>query len=284
MRLLDKSKKIPTLSDLGMSDAMRAQMEELIRKPTGAVLVTGPTGSGKSTTLYASLSEINRPEVNIITVEDPVEYRLAGVNQVQMNPKAGLTFAVSLRSILRSDPDIIMVGEIRDVETAKISVEAALTGHFVLSSLHTNDAPSALTRLNEMGVEPFLTGAAVTAVLAQRLVRKLCTHCCEMYMATPQEMRDARFTAEQVAAADGVGLYRKKGCPRCNQTGYKGRIGVYQLMEMSEDLSRLASQHASREEIERSAMSGGMKTLWDDGLAKVTSGLTSLEELARVLV
>jgi type IV pilus assembly protein PilB len=284
MRLLDKSKKIPTLSDLGMSDAMRLEMEELIRKPTGAVLVTGPTGSGKSTTLYASLSEINRPEVNIITVEDPVEYRLSGVNQVQMNPKAGLTFAVSLRSILRSDPDIIMVGEIRDVETAKISVEAALTGHFVLSSLHTNDAPSALTRLNEMGVEPFLTGSAVTAVLAQRLVRKLCTHCCEMYMATAEEMRDARFSAEQAAAADGVALYRKRGCPRCNQTGYKGRIGIYQLMVMSEELSRLASQHGSREELERAAMEEGMGSLWDDGLAKVTSGLTSLEELARVLV
>jgi type IV pilus assembly protein PilB len=284
MRLLDKSKKIPTLSDLGMSDAMRLEMEEIIRKPTGAVLVTGPTGSGKSTTLYASLNEINRPEVNIITVEDPVEYRLAGVNQVQMNPKAGLTFSVSLRSILRSDPDVIMVGEIRDVETAKISVEAALTGHFVLSSLHTNDAPSALTRLNEMGVEPFLTGSAVTAVLAQRLVRKLCTHCCEMYMATTEEMREAKFSAEQAAAADGVALYRKRGCPRCNQTGYKGRIGIYQLMVMSEELSRLASQHGSREELERAAMEGGMGSLWDDGLAKVTSGLTSLEELARVLV
>jgi type IV pilus assembly protein PilB len=284
MRLLDKSKRAPTLTELGLSDEMRATFEEIIRKPTGALLVTGPTGSGKSTTLYAALTEINRPEINIITVEDPVEYRLPGPNQIQVNPKAGLTFASALRSILRSDPDVVMVGEIRDVETAKISIEAALTGHFVLSTLHTNDAPSALTRLNEMGVEPFLTGSAVTAVLAQRLVRKLCTHCCEMYMATPQEMRDARFSAEQVAAADGVGLYRKKGCPRCNQTGYKGRIGVYQLMEMSEDLSRLASQHASREEIERSAMSDGMKTLWDDGLAKVTSGLTSLEELARVLV
>jgi type IV pilus assembly protein PilB len=284
MRLLDKSKRAPTLTELGLSDEMRAQFEEIIRKPTGALLVTGPTGSGKSTTLYAALTEMNRPEINIITVEDPVEYRLAGLNQVQVNPKAGLTFASSLRSILRSDPDVVMVGEIRDVETAKISIEAALTGHFVLSTLHTNDAPSALTRLNEMGVEPFLTGSAVTAVLAQRLVRKLCTHCCEMYMATPQEMLDARFTAEQAAAADGVGLYRKRGCPRCNQTGYKGRIGVYQLMTMSEDLSRLASQHASREEIERAALEAGMKMLWDDGLAKVTSGLTSLEELARVLV
>jgi type IV pilus assembly protein PilB len=284
MRLLDKSKRAPTLTELGLSDDMRAAFEEIIRKPTGALLVTGPTGSGKSTTLYAALTEMNRPEINIITVEDPVEYRLAGLNQIQVNPKAGLTFASSLRSILRSDPDVVMVGEIRDVETAKISIEAALTGHFVLSTLHTNDAPSALTRLNEMGVEPFLTGSAVTAVLAQRLVRKLCTHCCEMYMATQQEMLDARFTAEQAAAADGVGLYRKKGCPRCNQTGYKGRVGVYQLMTMTEDLSRLASQHASREEIERAAIEAGMKMLWDDGLAKVTSGLTSVEELARVIV
>jgi type IV pilus assembly protein PilB len=284
MRLLDKSKRPPTLTELGLSDEMRAQFAEIIAKPTGALLVTGPTGSGKSTTLYASLAEISRPEINVITVEDPVEYRLAGLNQVQVNVKAGLTFATALRSILRSDPDVVMVGEIRDVETAKISIEAALTGHFVLSTLHTNDAPSALTRLNEMGVEPFLTGSAVTAVLAQRLVRKLCTHCCEMYMATQEEMLEARFTPDQAAAADGVGLYRKKGCPRCNQTGYKGRVGVYQLMIMSETLSRLAAQHASREEIERAGMEMGMKTLWDDGLAKVTSGLTSLDELARVLV
>jgi type IV pilus assembly protein PilB len=284
MRLLDKSRRAPTLTELGLSDEMRAQFEEIIQKPTGALLVTGPTGSGKSTTLYAALTEMNRPEINIITVEDPVEYRLQGLNQIQVNPKAGLTFASSLRSILRSDPDVVMVGEIRDVETAKISIEAALTGHFVLSTLHTNDAPAALTRLNEMGVEPFLTGSAVTAVLAQRLVRKLCTHCCEMYMATQREMLDARFTPDQAASADGVGLYRKKGCPRCNQTGYKGRVGVYQLMIMSETLSRLASQHASREEIERAALEAGMKMLWDDGLAKVTSGLTSLEELARVIV
>jgi type IV pilus assembly protein PilB len=283
MRLLDKSKRAPTLAELGMSDEMRAVFEELIRKPTGAVLVTGPTGSGKSTTLYAGLTEIHRPEINILTVEDPVEYRLAGVSQVQINPKAGLTFASALRSMLRSDPDVIMVGEIRDVETAKISIEAALTGHFVLSSLHTNDAPSALTRLNEMGVEPFLTGSAVTAVLAQRLVRKLCTHCCELYMPTEQELAGARFAAENLAAADGMGLYRKRGCPRCNQTGYKGRIGVYQLMVMSELLSRLASQHSSREELERAAMEGGMQSLWDDGLSKVASGLTSLEELSRVL-
>ncbi len=284
MRLIDKSKKLPSLADLGFSDDMRATLEEVIRKPTGALLVTGPTGSGKSTTLYASLEQLNRPEINVITVEDPVEYRMLGLNQVQVNPKAGLTFASALRSILRSDPDVVMVGEIRDVETAKMAIEAALTGHFVLSTLHTNDAPSALTRLNEMGVEPFLTGSAVTAVVAQRLARKLCTHCCEMYIPTREEMLNARFTPEQVAAADGVSLYRKKGCPRCNQTGYKGRIGIYQLMVMTEDLSRLAATHASRDEIERAAMEGGMKNLWDDGLAKVASGLTSIEELGRVLV
>jgi type IV pilus assembly protein PilB len=284
MRLLDKSKRPPTLAELGLSEEMRETFEEIVVKPTGALLVTGPTGSGKSTTLYASLNEINRPEINIITIEDPVEYRLAGLNQVQVNIRAGMTFSAALRSILRSDPDVVMVGEIRDAETAKMAIEAALTGHFVLSTLHTNDAPSALTRLNEMGVEPFLTGSAVTAVLAQRLARKLCTHCCEMYMATREEMLEARFSAEQAASADGVALYRKRGCPRCNQTGYKGRIGIYQLMVMNEEISRLAAQHASREELERAALGTGMKTLWDDGLAKVVSGLTSLEELARVLV
>ena len=284
MRLLDKSKKAPTLTELGLADEMRLQMEELIRRPTGAILVTGPTGSGKSTTLYAALTEINRPEINIITVEDPVEFRLGGVNQVQINQRAGLTFAAALRSILRSDPDVVMVGEIRDGETAKISIEAALTGHLVLSTLHTNDAPGAITRLNEMGVEPFLTGSAVSAVLAQRLARKLCTHCCEMYTPTTDEMIKARVSPEVAAAADGVVFYRKKGCPRCGQTGYKGRIGVYQLLVMSETLESLAASKASREELERAAIEEGMRTLWDDGLAKVAAGLTSLEELARVTV
>ena len=282
MRLLDKSKKAPTLEELGMSDEMRGALETLIRKPTGALLVTGPTGSGKSTTLYAALTEINRPEINIITVEDPVEYRLAGVNQVQINQKAGLTFATALRSILRSDPDVVMVGEIRDGETAKISIEAALTGHLVLSTLHTNDAPQALTRLGEMGVEPFLIGAAVSAVLAQRLARKLCTHCCEMYQPSVDELMKARVSREVAAASDGMVFYRKKGCPRCNQTGYKGRIGVYQLLTMSEQLESLAVTKASREDIERAAIGEGMRTLWDDGLAKVAAGLTSIEELARV--
>jgi type IV pilus assembly protein PilB len=284
MRLLDKSKRPPTLVELGLSDEMQATLSEIVKRPTGALLVTGPTGSGKSTTLFAALSQISRPEINIITVEDPVEYRLAGINQVQINARAGLTFAAALRSILRSDPDVVMVGEIRDGETAKISIEAALTGHLVLSTLHTNDAPSALTRLNEMGVEPFLTGAAVTGVLAQRLARKLCTHCCEMFQPSVDELIAARVSRDVAAASDGMVFYRKKGCPRCNQTGYKGRIGIFQLLAMTEDLARLAATKASREEIERAALGGGMKTLWDDGIAKVAAGLTSIEELARVTV
>ncbi|MFL5963810.1 MAG: GspE/PulE family protein [Gaiellaceae bacterium] len=282
MRLVDKSKKVPTLAELGLSDDMQATLTEIFMRPTGALLVTGPTGSGKSTTLYAGLTQVNRPEINIITVEDPVEFRLPGVNQVQINVRAGLTFAASLRSILRSDPDVVMVGEIRDGETAKMAIEAALTGHLVLSTLHTNDAPGALTRLNEMGVEPFLTGSAVTAVLAQRLARKLCSQCCEMYTPSVDELIKAKVSPDIAAMTDGRVLYRKRGCPRCNQTGYRGRIGVFQLMLMDEQLGALASQKASREDIERAAMSIGMRTLWDDGLAKVAAGLTSVEELARV--
>ena len=283
MRLLDKSRKPPTMVELGLSEAMRAQLEEIVRMPTGALLVTGPTGSGKSTTLYGCLAQINRPEINIITVEDPVEYRLAGVNQVQINVRAGLTFASSLRSILRSDPDVVMVGEIRDVETAKISIEAALTGHFVLSTLHTNDAPSTITRLGEMGVEPFLTGAAVSAVLAQRLARKLCSHCCEAYSPSERELLEARVSPDVTRGSDGAVFYRKKGCPRCNHTGYRGRIGIFQFLRMSEEIASLAVQHASRDDIARAALQNGMRPLWDDGMEKVTSGLTSVEELARVL-
>jgi type IV pilus assembly protein PilB len=282
MRLLDKSRDVPTLAALGLSEPMQEQMSHILARPTGALLVTGPTGSGKSTTLYAALAEISRPEINIITVEDPVEYRLAGISQVQINPRAGLTFANALRSILRSDPDVVMVGEIRDGETARISIEAAMTGHFVLSTLHTNDAPSALTRLNEMGVEPFLTGASVTGVLAQRLARKLCSHCCEPYTPTADELVAARVSPELSGAPGGITFYRKRGCPRCGQSGYRGRLGIYQLLSMTENLAELSAAKASRQEIERSAMESGMMTLWDDGLAKIQAGLTSLEELARV--
>ena len=267
-----------------MAPEMRGKLQEIVNRPTGALLVTGPTGSGKSTTLYAALAEISNSEINIITVEDPVEYRLAGINQVQINLRAGLTFAAALRSILRSDPDVVMVGEIRDGETAKISIEAALTGHLLLSTLHTNDAPGALTRLNEMGVEPFLTGSAVSAVLAQRLARKLCTHCCEMYTPSAEDLVKSRVSPEVAAASDGMAFYRKRGCPRCGLTGYKGRIGVFQLLTMTEEIETLAVTKASREDIERAAMEDGMRTLWDDGIAKVAAGLTSIEELARVTI
>jgi type IV pilus assembly protein PilB len=282
MRLLDKSRSAPTLAELGLSDEMRAQLSGIVSKPTGALLVTGPTGSGKSTTLYAALAEISRPEVNIITVEDPVEYRLAGINQVQINVRAGLIFANALRSILRSDPDVVMVGEIRDGETAKISIEAALTGHLVLSTLHTNDAPGALTRLNEMGVEPFITGAAVSAVLAQRLARKLCAHCAEPYTPSHQELLSLRVEDETFAGLQNAVFYRRRGCARCAETGYRGRVGIFQLLEMSDRLEQLASERASREEIDRAARAEGMRSLWDDGVAKVAAGLTSVEELARV--
>ena len=280
MRLLDKSRKPPTMEEVGLGTAMQERLAAMINRPTGALLVTGPTGSGKSTTLFAAVAEINRPEINVITVEDPVEYRLPGLNQVQINPRAGLTFATALRSILRSDPDVVMVGEIRDVETAKISIEAALTGHFVFSTLHTNDAPSALTRLNEMGVEPFLTGAAVTGVLAQRLARRLCEHCKELYTPTKDELFSARIPEE--LRQGKIQLFHRTGCARCRQTGYRGRIGVFQLLEMSDEVSALAARKASHEELDRAAMEGGMKTLWEDGIEKVVAGLTSLEELARV--
>ena len=284
MRLLDKSRSAPTLGELGLSDEMREQLASIVSRPTGALLVTGPTGSGKSTTLYAALAEISRPEINIITVEDPVEYRLAGINQVQINLRAGLTFASALRSILRSDPDVVMVGEIRDGETAKISIEAALTGHLVLSTLHTNDAPGAITRLNEMGVEPFITGAAVSAVLAQRLARKLCPHCAEPYTPSQQELLRLRVDGDVAAGLERGVFHRPRGCARCAETGYRGRIGIFQLLEMSERLEHLASERASREEIERAAHAEGMRSLWDDGVAKVAAGLTSVEELARVCV
>ena len=282
LRLLDKSKKAPTLEELGLSEAMRAQLAEVVARPTGALLVTGPTGAGKSTTLYAALAQVNDPEINIITVEDPVEYRLQGINQVQINIRAGVTFANALRSILRSDPDVVMVGEIRDGETARISIEAALTGHLVLSTMHTNDAPGALTRLNEMGVEPFITAAAVSAVLAQRLARKLCRHCAEPYTPSHEELLALKIGPERTAELEGAVFYRKHGCPRCAETGYRGRVGVFQFLEMSDKLERLAAENASRDEIERVALSQGMRSLWDDGVAKIAAGLTTVEELARV--
>ncbi len=282
MRLIDKSRSSPTLDNLGLPPDPLNGVRDLLATPTGALLVTGPTGSGKSTTLYAGLGLVNTPERNIITVEDPVEYRIDGVNQVQVLARAGLTFASALRSILRSDPDIVMVGEVRDGETAQISIEAALTGHLVLSTLHTNDAPGAITRLTEMGVEPFLVGAAVSGVLAQRLVRRLCDQCKQPYEPNEAEIEAAGFAA---VAPDGLPgpIQRAGGCSSCGKSGYKGRTGVYQFMAMDDEMERLASSSANRDVIEEAARRKGMATLWEAGLSLVINGETSLEELGRVI-
>jgi type IV pilus assembly protein PilB len=282
MRILDTSTARLDLADLGFSQYNFQRYAESYLKPYGMILVTGPTGSGKSTTLYATLNIVNRTEVNIITVEDPVEYRLAGINQVQTNPKAGLTFSAALRSILRSDPDVVLIGEIRDHETAQIAVEAALTGHLVLSTIHTNDAPSAITRLTEMGIEPFLVGSALDCVLAQRLARKLCTKCREAYEPTPEALRTAKFPWE-----DGMPvptIYRAGGCPTCSQTGYLGRMALHEVMPVSEEIERLAVERASASTIDIVAREQGMISLRQDGMAKVASGLTSLDEVLRVVV
>jgi type IV pilus assembly protein PilB len=284
MRLLDKSRTPPTLEELGLTEAMRTEFYDIVGKPTGALFVTGPTGSGKSTSLYGALAELNKPEINVITVEDPVEYRLAGIEQVQINPRAGLTFSTALRSILRSDPDVVMVGEIRDVETAKISIESALTGHFVLSTMHTNDAPGTITRLNEMGVEPFLTASAISAVLAQRLARKLCTSCMIEYQPGDADLRAARVPEHEWEEYKQNSFRRASGCPRCSNTGYRGRVGIFQLLRMNDELESLVASGASRDVIDKAAMDAGMRPLWDDGLLKVREGVTSVEELARVLV
>jgi type IV pilus assembly protein PilB len=281
IRILDKSSGLLELSELGFQEEAFRRFERAFRRPYGAILVTGPTGSGKSTTLYATLNIVNSPDRNIITVEDPVEYRLPGVNQIQVNPKAGLTFASALRSILRADPDIILIGEIRDRETAMIAVESALTGHLVLSSLHTNDAPSAITRLTEMGVETFLVASAVDCVVAQRLARRLCDRCKEPYVPDPQELREAGFTDEQMAQIHH--LYRAVGCEACSRTGYRGRFGLYEVMPMSEEIERLTVERASSEVIRAVALEQGMIDLRADGLMKAMRGLTSIEEIARVV-
>ncbi|MFA6002187.1 MAG: ATPase, T2SS/T4P/T4SS family [Thermoleophilia bacterium] len=282
LRILDKSSVMLNLSDLGFAEKALKRYERSYRKPYGAMLVTGPTGSGKSTTLYATLNVLNSKEKNIITVEDPVEYRLGGINQTQINPKAGLTFASGLRAILRSDPDIVMVGEIRDKETAQIAIESALTGHLVLSTLHTNDAPGALTRLTEMGIEPFLTASAIECVLAQRLARRLCTNCKEPYQPTDEALAQNGFPQEVIGK--NITLYRPAGCPRCNNTGYKGRFGIYEVMLVSEAIERLTVERKSADEISRVAQAEGMVTLREDGLDKVIQGVTSIEEIARVII
>jgi type IV pilus assembly protein PilB len=282
MRILDKSSVLLELSDLGFLDHNYARYEATFRKPYGMILVTGPTGSGKSTTLYATLNVINRPEVNIVTVEDPVEYRLAGIAQVQMQPKAGLTFPVALRSILRQDPDVVLVGEMRDHETAQIGMEAALTGHLVLSTLHTNDAPSAVTRLTEMQIDPFLVASAVDCVLAQRLARRLCSKCKAPYEPSISELRAAGVPITEEDAPPT--LFRAVGCPHCAKTGYRGRLAVHEVMIVSEDIERAIVERASTDEIAKLAQAQGMRTLREDGLAKVLMGDTTLEEIARVVV
>lgn len=284
IRLLDRSNVMLRLEELGFSEAALVRYRRSFTKPYGAILVTGPTGSGKSTTLYATLNILNTSDKNIITVEDPVEYRLAGINQVQINPKAGLTFASGLRSILRCDPDIVMVGEVRDRDTAQIAVESALTGHLVLSTLHTNDAPGALSRLTEMGVEPFLTASAVDCVIAQRLVRKLCEQCREPYAPSHEILRQVGFSDESIDARGGTNLFRSVGCPRCNNTGYKGRMGIYEVMLVTEAIERLIVERKSADEIGRVARAEGMISLRQDGHERVLQGLTSIEEISRVIV
>jgi len=281
MRILDNSTASLDLRDLSFGEDNYQIYKESYTKPYGMILVTGPTGSGKSTTLYATLNAVSRPEINVITVEDPVEYRLPGINQVQVNPKAGLTFAGALRSILRSDPDVVLLGEIRDHETAQIAIEAALTGHLVLSTLHTNDAPSAVTRLTEMGIEPFLVGSALDCVVAQRLARKLCDKCKEEYLPTPEELAAARFPWEEGQQIPV--LHRPGGCTACSNTGYRGRIALHEVMNVTEDIERLAVTHASSADIAKVAQEQGMKSLREDGWLKVLDGRTSIEEILRVV-
>jgi type IV pilus assembly protein PilB len=278
MRILDKDSVVMKLDKLGMEGEERERFEEACHQAHGAVLVTGPTGSGKSTTLYAALQTLNTPEKNIITVEDPVEYQVEGITQVQVSPKAGLTFATGLRAMVRADPDVIMVGEIRDRETAQIAVESALTGHLVLSTLHTNDAPSAITRLIEMGIEPFLVASALDCILAQRLVRTLCSHCKKRAIITAEAMRQSGYKALVDLEA-----YEPVGCRRCGGNGYRGRAGIYEVMDVTPEIRRLALERRPAEELRAVAIEQGMRRLRDDGLEKVRRGVTSIAEVARVL-
>lgn len=280
MRILDRGSVMIGLGKLGFYPEIQAQLESMVDKPYGMVLVTGPTGSGKSTTLYSVLNRLNTVGVNIMTVEDPVEYQIAGINQVQQNNKAGLTFASALRSFLRQDPDIIMVGEIRDGETATIAVESALTGHLVLSTLHTNDSAGAVTRLIEMGIEPFLCSSSLICVLAQRLARTICPNCKEAYIPPMESIRKfglAAYTDSEIT------FYKGRGCDTCKMSGYKGRTGIHELLVMSDRIRSLILQRCSTAEIRQCAIEEGMKTMPDDGLRKVLDGITTIEECLRVV-
>jgi type IV pilus assembly protein PilB len=281
MRILDNSNTTMALEQLDLSPRNADVYQRSYSKPYGMILVTGPTGSGKSTTLYTTLNAVARPEINVITVEDPVEYRMKGINQVQVNVKAGLTFASALRSILRSDPDVVLLGEIRDHETAQIAIEASLTGHLVLSTLHTNDAPSAVVRLTEMGIEPFLVGSALDSVVAQRLARRLCERCRQQYAHDPEDLVRLGFTADPSVPAPP--LWMPVGCSSCSNTGYRGRLALHEIMAVTEEIERLTVTHASTAEITRTAISQGMTTLRMDGWQKAMRGLTSIEEILRVV-
>jgi general secretion pathway protein E len=281
LRLLDKSGSMFNLEDIGFSKDLFETYNRLIHRANGIILVTGPTGSGKTTTLYGTLHRINSPEVNILTVEDPIEYQLNGIGQVQVNPKIDLTFANGLRSFLRQDPDIIMVGEIRDRETAEIAIQASLTGHLVFSTLHTNDAASAVTRLLDMGVEPFLISSSVLAMMAQRLVRLLCPACRAAITPSPETLRELGLTVEGYARQGGQ-CYRAQGCKACHDTGYRGRTGIYELLVMDDSVRALIMQQANASTIKTAALQRGMRTLLQDGAWKVMQGLTTAEEVLRV--
>jgi general secretion pathway protein E len=278
LRLLYRESALLPLDQIGFSGRNLSLFNELITKPHGIILVTGPTGSGKTTTLYAALSKINSPDKNIITIEDPIEYQLKGIGQIQVNPKIQLTFAAGLRSVLRQDPDVILVGEIRDGETAEIAIQAALTGHLVFSTLHTNDAAGAVTRLIDMKIEPFLISSSVMAILAQRLVRVLCTKCREQYQITPAEITELEIKTP----VKGATVYRAKGCEACFQTGYLGRSAIYELFIVDDEMRQLIMKNSDASMIKTLAMERGMQTLRQDGANKVLAGITSVDEVVRV--
>jgi type IV pilus assembly protein PilB len=279
MRLLDKDNIRVGVRQLGLSEKDFKRFRNLIRRPNGIILVTGPTGSGKTTTLYAALNDLNRPDRKIITAEDPVEYYLPGINQVEVKHSIGLDFALIIRAMLRQAPNIILVGEMRDYETASMGIQASLTGHLVFSTLHTNDAPGAVTRMVDMGVPSYLVAGSVIGIMAQRLVRVICPKCKQPHSPTPKQLEVAGITPEQVASAN---FMKGRGCNHCGQSGYRGRLGIFELMLMTSKLRELAFQGASTQDIRKEAIKGGMATLYDDGIRKVLEGITTLEEVFRV--
>jgi general secretion pathway protein E len=280
MRLLDKHSVKLDLNTLGFSDDNLRKVQQQLDAPHGVILVTGPTGSGKTTTLYSALTQLNTPENKVLTVEDPVEYELEGINQIQANPKIGLNFADALRSIVRQDPDVIMIGEMRDVETARIAIQSALTGHLVLSTLHTNDAASGITRLMDMGLEDYLLTSTVNGILAQRLVRRLCPQCRESYPVLPEIEQELGL--RQYQPEGEMRLWHAKGCSACNNSGYKGRSAIHEVLIMDDPLRRLILKHEDAGVLQEQARKGGMRTMYEDGLMKALKGVTTLEEVLRV--